>query len=1468
MAIEFNIENNNLEKKSFALLRTNPKLTSNIKLVVDSAGELFLSAFKANKALSKVKYQKFGIKKNGSFSNDVARFFKGIPTNEKFETLRKHSDISPFSDYSFQYEEQYNYGASFNSTKLYDEQYKILAPIWLDRQIPKNFVIYRVSEVDYNNNYNNEVQFQNDRILELLKSAKIIKTFDLTKSSNLGTYLNSHVFDKGVQPSPINFNFGESATVEFKGIDTKKGGFVNKREFLADDYIRKDNPEIYANEIISQGFERHDIISSNLINLEFLFDDTSAENYKIYRYFGLYVDPIEEGKFNIDTISNSGVISIEPNSVKSAYNLEGTTLSDSHMLPSMEDLQLPILSYINLGDNQYTNIKNDINFSELRLPTSISKNEYVVDGLKKLNNNIQTIDSKISNKGFLKLNIVGIPNLNDRVYLGDKTEIELAEYSLFDFTCIADDQLNPGKVFGNKFSKNGGFNQIAIALGAALQKFNSAYKVTVEGPSIIIEDYAAGDSRKRMSFGIYSQNLNNFIEVESGLESDCGLLNAVVPPYQGTDFSEWQLFTATGGSKKGAVYLTKASDLKDVKVGYFAKELKLNKYSEIISIVKDIYDTDLYRIIFNKPIKLSNDGVIQLYEKFKPSFGKFSAYDLKDFDFDFYSTSNSDLKELKYEEELDYEEEFNSLTPILKQEDVEENIELDKIYSEYERLSENKLKEFALKSRIVPTIMKFALKNGTNARNLPYYLNANESFGIDNLSPNIELESGINADNLNMEHFHFNQMPEHIYYTPMKELTSYTDFKGDGGISYDELVSTKIDYFNLYFKRSGSFNTKSSTWLDDNSKDLFTKFENAGGESNASTVFRGLRYIYKKRKEDSKKSPTEFIQTPEANDFKFAVILNYNTGKESNSVEYKVIKNDVFKFICIVVDINIVENDITTLSRSSVYNSVDIELNGASVNTVIPFDIDLGMSNWSSEIGESIVHASQFATIDGSADFLSNITKNSEGNYSWIYFDLPNNTGTYGMKVSSVIDDSTIKVFGKPILFDPITGPFVGSPELSESVMDALPTDTVFHYWRTGESGWTNILNQIVSYNFASRFNKFGNIKYLTITETEEIENDFILQVEDGVQFVKPSVLQTSPDGDKPKAYQLVSNEIGRIISARNDGGYLTILRRFNGDYTPVFKDCVNFTDINNDQSLLIPEVGSTTVDPVDERSFLIHNKFKHTGISFASFKNTNEDYGFIKNMFYHKVNDENSKNLLKLSETSDKLPLYPVIGEIAIDKKDFNVFNSKYADDYFTKSLPGRAFENTFGTLSPVELKSFMVSTIMKVKDTYDLTSFASNEETSIDSLDYIRFNKLNTKSIHWFEEEDTITADFYLPKSIFNELLEDGILNKFKNYVNSEESFGDKSTVEDDLEIYVYKNIVTRFIVDSISIYGIEAKNIETDFVSVDSPEDIESGGYTQLTNFETRGYQNDGLSFRLIYNKRKGYKYNLKFHIKIQA
>ena len=53
-----------------------------------------------------------------------------------------------------------------------------------------------------------------------------------------------------------------------------------------------------------------------------------------------------------------------------------------------------------------------------------------------------------------------------------------------------------------------------------------------------------------------------------------------------------------------------------------------------------------------------------------------------------------------------------------------------------------------------------------------------------------------------------------------------------------------------------------------------------------------------------------------------------------------------------------------------------------------------------------------------------------------------------------------------------------------------------------------------------------------------------------------------------------------------------------------------------------------------------------------------------------------------------------------------------------------------------------------------------------------------------------------------------------------------------------------------------------------SVLNTVDLLKDGYTKITNYNIQNYQSDGLSFRLIYNKRMKYSYKFRVHIKIQA
>jgi hypothetical protein len=252
LSTNFNTANNQIDDMSFGILRTNPKLSTNIKLVVNSSGSLYMDSIDANAVLANASFKKFPINPAGSYSNDIARFYKDLPLNLRYDILKKNSDLSVFSEYSKQFEDQYHYGASFNSTKLYDEQYKFLAPIWLDKNTPSHFVIYRVENTDYDTLLDDSLASQNNRIMQLLNKATIVKTFDMTSSSNLGKYIANHVNAPAFPIAPIIQNFDTNSHTTYCGIDVVKGGFVEKREYTNKDLL-VDKIEILNNQIITEG---------------------------------------------------------------------------------------------------------------------------------------------------------------------------------------------------------------------------------------------------------------------------------------------------------------------------------------------------------------------------------------------------------------------------------------------------------------------------------------------------------------------------------------------------------------------------------------------------------------------------------------------------------------------------------------------------------------------------------------------------------------------------------------------------------------------------------------------------------------------------------------------------------------------------------------------------------------------------------------------------------------------------------------------------------------------------------------------------------------------------------------------------------------------------------------------------------------------------------------------------------------
>ena len=135
-------------------------------------------------------------------------------------------------------------------------------------------VIFKINNPGESTSLDNSGGDNLTRIKSILANAEIVKTFDLTNQSAIGNYIRNHVQDESFPEAPLTISFEKDEKSTYNGIDLTNGGFISKSEYLYNDFVKKDKPLIEANDFITDGFRRNSLASANILNLEFLFDDS------------------------------------------------------------------------------------------------------------------------------------------------------------------------------------------------------------------------------------------------------------------------------------------------------------------------------------------------------------------------------------------------------------------------------------------------------------------------------------------------------------------------------------------------------------------------------------------------------------------------------------------------------------------------------------------------------------------------------------------------------------------------------------------------------------------------------------------------------------------------------------------------------------------------------------------------------------------------------------------------------------------------------------------------------------------------------------------------------------------------------------------------------------------------------------------------------------------------------------------
>ena len=1678
----FDLESNyKLDNVSRPLLRTNPKLTTNVKLVVSEDDNLYLESINASKELAAIEYKKFSINKDGKYAYDVANFYNvnSTPNELMFQTKRDYSDITVLDSYEKQIEESYQYGTNYNFSKSHTEDFRMFAPIWLDTHIPRNFVIYRVNDPVGSLELQDNAVDNLSRIKSLLRNSEIIKSFDLTRNSNIGTYLRNHVQDETFPSAPITVNFEKKEKSSFNGIDLIKGGFTSKGEYLYKDYILTDKPLIEANDYITDAFRRNEIASANLINLEFLFNDDLASEYSVNRYFGLFVDEIDSGYGRIFSIDG------KIHHFKELNSLVDVTKPET-AIPSYKQITtMPMLAYASAG-NKFFNVSGNTVYNDKEWKVAIEDGgNYISDqlGIKETGRSIDLEENNDHGYDFIKLNVTNTPHTNDalgitnireeankftfikyvpgqvivfaiddpanpstpktfsietvaddplngidgfsetiktiynKVTYGTKAdgtsiyylnmEDSLLFRDLFDITldgssfintksfffterhanlgdlnlrilsqgdCIirndqiqtnlnlqnhiyrAESQIVAGRFEGYRYSNQGTTTDVAVALAACIDSNESRFTAHNVGSIVYIVSKISGYELMQSCLLLGKGNVNEFLTIENAdLYNRLQLRESIALLPEQAILEKYDAYFLSGGNAPGKSVFVNNETLSEINANDYIQTRYANVYNKVIDVVEDItrINSDYSKVVLEDKNDLT-DGDSKIYYENEVRLGLFSAYDMYDLNTDFYDTSNSDIKELVYEtqSEIDYEpytnainnidettglettilsardifsedfeldpiDYFSNLSKILTEETVDDE-DLEQITSEYDRLKENNLKEYATNSRIVPNINKWVLKDTVTVREQPYYLNVNEAFGRTNFSPDLSV-SERDREAMTHEWFYMEKPPKYLKYNELNDTFSYVNFIEGFDLSANLFKSTVNNYFDKFMISDGFEKKLTSEDLVDIYDDIFegdpeiNSLEDSitsyiktnllkkyslvdGGNriSHASTVFKGIKVDFKNRKEFVNTTASEFVKSSEFNGYKFSILLKVNEDTETNSVSYEVIQNKQFKFVIMYITLNLgdywIDNNMNRkllyeLNHKIVFDSnqndfayADTKFNGA-------LQFNDSSINWADEGPYTIPGVSH---ISGTLpQFDSQITLGDDGLYGDIIIDLFPNDDTnsiYKVSVTAVDSDNSLKIAGKPININDANDILD-----IEFLPNSIQGGAEYTYIGGGANAHKIILEKLTAKSVADLVNLNNDeITYTTVdVDGTILNNRFVINFSDGTEVIQRSNLNIEEDTDKPKSFKLFKGNIGYNLMSNSE--YYPFLIRHNGSYTVDMKPIVTFTDAyshfkvnrlhltNNTNELRFEEAlykhSLTNLDEFN-RADAYYRRYNKCGVmfnlGFISDDGTHDsEWGIIKNHFYHKVNEINPSGVTKLSSTSDKLPLYPLIGEIAIDKKDINVFRSSWDSDYYTRSLAGGTSTSIPGTLDTHEERSYLASTVMKPKYSYNLLDFNTSYVTSEEELDDILRNNANTSNVVVYENTNYVIADFYITDTLITRLAKDGVLESISRYVSPANSAGNKETLTDDALLYAENNLIETYILDSVQLYTKRFKGKGSKIINAVTIDQLDSDGFTlDKNNFAYRSHVQKPMNFRLIYNKRLGYSYDIKPMIKIKS
>lgn len=901
--------------RSHLILRTNPRLTGNIKLMVGH-DNVYMSTIQVNDTLSDQQYVSNPINPISNYSADVYSIFNSVPKNILYQIPEiDHNQYARKN--SEQYIQTYNYGCHRLISKLYDEQFSSFAPLLIGDKIPDVYVLFKIP-------LSKQHDSKSWTALDYYREADIVTTFDL-KKSKIGTYIQNLVSHPLFHNPPITVNY-ETKTVTYCGISVYKGSIVSITESILH-LFDQELPIKDFDQYITDGFYRNGLILSNLLNLEFMFNDVVTD-FSTSSYYGLYVnykdiddyDPIKiqqdydqylkncycyvrnddgiqkyhnsieqslqyDRSLTIQPVRSSGYSSM---SLRLDKDLEvGYELRLYLNGKYLETIILDTLLQLNADDYQYQQWSNAGQLQTFVNPIG-SKSEV----LHRIGLSVQWVLQAVENYSYkffvdedelvFYSNNKFVPTLSICSYLLDRNGQLLSDgYITFSSFNLIGYSSGKGKRF--KIAKS----QLPILQSKLILLENHQY-ATIETISANVDEELINENHNLVETDNYRNHCivttndtlpqilfkNNTIQLYSKQQFKFGVLD--VSPISDFDYDFHSMEYASGHESEYSHYYSVRSG--DLVIGRQYTAFNNNKDSS-----------------FELQISATIDGKQQTAVSV-PKGGKIT-FIAQSTDYTVISGSGTIVDNFYLtDNELNTFVGFNTLSTTIGKSDnkLKINSFKDNSKNEYEILKENSTSINAYLSKLIPHVNKWVMNN-KDIRNNEYRLNMSSSFGSLSFTPSF---NAIESDPSKFTHewYYLSCYPKGLTKEEVYNSSSYFDHTFD----VEQYAHSNTDYFTDYFT------VNSRTIIKKNGSNyiatvLPVKFQrrysiihkDQDTLDTYSTFFRGCKMSFTSDDVD-------------IDGYKFSCILNLKrTNQDSFSIDnpfsVDVVRNDTFKNMVVVI---------------------------------------------------------------------------------------------------------------------------------------------------------------------------------------------------------------------------------------------------------------------------------------------------------------------------------------------------------------------------------------------------------------------------------------------------------------------------------------------------------------------------------------------------------------------------------------